>query len=81
MEHTAYADLKAYVEATSRKHTEIAADLGCDPSMVSHVVAGNKPLSRRMAIKLFRERGVRIGPLVNATDEEIDTLERFEVAA
>lgn len=69
--------LNDYIASSGAKLSDIAADMGCDPSFVSHIRSGNKPLPTGAAIKLWRARGVKVGPIAAATDEEIAVLARF----
>jgi hypothetical protein len=60
------------------KPSELAKEAGISVPFASQVISGIKPLPRSLAIRIFRWRGVKLGPIANATDEEIDVLERFE---
>lgn len=53
---------------------EIAADWGCTDTFVSHVRNGSKPLPLVKAIRTFRARKIKIGPLVGKTPAEIAAL-------
>ena len=75
--HVLAMTLAEYVTASEAKLSDLAADLGCDPSFVSHIRSGAKPLPTSAAIRLYRVRGVKLGPISNATDEEIEVLARF----
>lgn len=55
----------------------LASRVGCDKSYLSHVLAGRKSLYRPVAIRIFREFGVKLGPIAEASDDEIAALERF----
>lgn len=60
------------------KPTELAGLLDISQPYATQLIRQDRPWTRRLAIALYRKRGVRVGPLVGATDEEIDVLERFE---
>jgi hypothetical protein len=44
---------------------------------MTRVMKGERSLSRGAAIKLFQVRGIKLGPIANASDDEIDVLERL----
>ena len=46
----------------------------------SMVLNGHKKMPRRLAIKIYRWNGQKLGPIADATDDEIAVLERFEAA-
>jgi F420-0:gamma-glutamyl ligase-like protein len=58
--------------------SELAKELAISVPYASQLLSGARKWPRLMAIKIFRERGVRVGELIDATDTEIDVLERFE---
>jgi len=60
------------------KPTELAAMLSISVAYASHILKGERPWTKALAISVFRQTGARVGPLVGASDEEIDVLERFE---
>lgn len=49
-------------------------------SYASMILAGERSLKLPLAIEIFRRTGHKLGPIATASDEEIDTLERFPVA-
>jgi len=48
---------------------------GVSASYASQLSRSVRKPSQRLAIKLYRETGVKLGPIANATDSEIDALE------
>ncbi len=50
---------------------------GISPSYASMILNGKRPCPPEMAIKVYRQTGQRIGPLEQATIEEISVLEKF----
>lgn len=72
--------LKAYLETEGVTQVDVAAIVGCDQSFISKVCADDrpKPFPRRLAIKLYRAKGVKVEPIAEASDDEIAVLERFE---
>jgi plasmid maintenance system antidote protein VapI len=69
--------LAEYVAASKAKQSELALDMGCSASFVSYICSGEKPLPVASAIRLYRKRGVKLGAISEATDEEIEVLARF----
>ena len=63
------------------KPQELVDATGVSTGFASLVVRGVKPLPRRIAIKFWRGTGQKIGPIANATDAEIQVLEKFEERA
>ena len=51
--------------------------LGVSKSYSSELASGRREPSKDLAIRIFRGIGVKLGPIKNATDEEIDVLERM----
>ena len=47
----------------------------------SQILKGVRTPPQAMAIRIFRATGHKIGPIANASDEEIAVLERFSGAA
>jgi hypothetical protein len=64
--------------AASFTTSELALAMGISRPFASQVLTGVKPMPRALAIRIFRWRGVKLGPIAAATDEDIDVLERFE---
>lgn len=62
-----------------RTHTLKAADLqalGISKPYAHQIVRGDKP-SVKMALRILRGTGVKLGPLSGLTDEEIAVLEKM----
>lgn len=55
--------------------------VGISQSYASMILTGERKLQLPLAIEIFRKTGHKLGPVEKATDEEIDTLEQFPVAA
>lgn len=70
MESTPHVRPKDFADAT-----------GVTNGFASLVLRGTKPMPIRLAIKFFRQRDIKLGPIAHATDEEIDVLEKFEERA
>ena len=57
--------------------TELAKALSISAPYASQILSGKRDLSREMAIRLFRATGDKLGPIAEATDEEIEVLSSF----
>jgi hypothetical protein len=55
----------------------LARDVGCHRSYITRAAKGDRQLSTAAAIKIWRARGVKLGPIASATDPEIKVLERL----
>jgi plasmid maintenance system antidote protein VapI len=47
----------------------------------SQILKGVRTPTQSMAIRIYRATGKKFGPIMEATDAEIDVLERFQGAA
>lgn len=54
--------------------TDLATKIGADRSYLSHVLNGTKKASLKVAVSIFEETGIRIGPLVGKTGADIKAL-------
>lgn len=61
--------------------TELARAAGISVPYASQILSGVKPLHCGLAIKIWDAFRVKLGPISEATDEEIAVLRRFAVAA
>lgn len=57
--------------------TDLAGKLGVSVAYASQLLSGARKPSLELAIRLFDKAGVQLGPLVGATDEEIETLRKL----
>lgn len=76
----AYIDGLAQLNHFARRESKIAAlmaQAGCSYSYAAKMLGGDRPITIPVAISVFRSSGERIGPLEQATDHEIDILEKF----
>lgn len=60
------------------KPTVLSDMLGISVPYASQLLSGSRGWTRALAIKAYRVSGVKIGPIAEATDDEINVLERFE---
>lgn len=63
------------------KPTALAEFLSISTPYASQLLSGQRPWPRALAIAAYRKAGVKLGPIAQATDEEIEILERFERTA
>lgn len=57
--------------------TDLAAKLNVSVAYASQLLSGARKPSLELALRFFDEAGVKLGPLVGATHEEIATLRRL----
>jgi transcriptional regulator with XRE-family HTH domain len=57
--------------------TDLAAKLEVSVAYASQLLSGARIPSLELALRFFDKGGVKLGPLVGATDEEIATLRRL----
>ncbi len=63
------------------KPTALADLLSISMPYASQLLGGSRPWPKALAIAAYRKTGVKLGPIAEATDDEIDVLERFEKSA
>ena len=61
--------------------TRLAEAIGISQSYASQLLSGARPISAAQAIKAYRATGVRLSPIAEATEAEIEVLERFTPGA
>ena len=61
--------------------TDFASAVGISIPYASQLLNGSRPWPRKIALTAYRKLGVKLGPIADATDEEIAVLERFEPSA
>lgn len=69
------------METLPDKPTPLAKLLSISTPYASQLLSGNRPWPQSLAIAAYRKTGVKIGPIAQATDDEIDVLERFDPRA
>lgn len=63
--------------ATQDSLAAIARRVGKTRFYLSHVQHGRRAVSKPLAVKVWREFGVKLEPYAQATDEELETFERY----
>ena len=66
---------------TKLRPTDLAAALDCSLPYASQLLSGARKVSQGRAIRIYDLTGHKIGPIETATDEEIELLRKFAVAA
>jgi transcriptional regulator with XRE-family HTH domain len=56
---------------------DLHGELGVSKGHASEILRGEAAPSQKLALRIYRRFGVKLGPLVHATKTEIETLERF----
>lgn len=69
------------MEELPTKPTPLAAMLDISVPYASALLSGARPWTRPLAIAAYRKTGEKLGPIADASDEDIDVLERFEQPA
>lgn len=64
-------------EPETIRPTDLAAKLSVSVAYASQLLSGARVPSLELALRLFDRAGVKLGPLVGATDEEIATLRKL----
>jgi plasmid maintenance system antidote protein VapI len=68
-------------EPKSIRPTDLATALECSVAYASQLLSGARQITLPRAFKILDATGRKLGPLADATDEEIETLRRFAEAA
>jgi transcriptional regulator with XRE-family HTH domain len=64
-------------QTQSMRPTDLAAKLNVSVAYASQLLGKKRIPSLELAVRIFDAAGIKLGPLVGATDEEIDTLRRL----
>ncbi len=64
-----------------RSPTKLAKALDISVPYASQLLSGVRPADLTMAARVYAATGYRIGPLENATPDELAAIERFGAAA
>jgi hypothetical protein len=79
-DHMAALPQASSPESYGRPKGQIAAlmdALKCSYSYASKMLNGHRPITIPVALRVFRQSGVLVGPLSDATETEIDVLEKY----
>jgi transcriptional regulator with XRE-family HTH domain len=61
----------------SVRPTDLAAKLNVSVAYASQLLSGTRKPSLGLALRFYDTAGIKLGPLVGATDEEIATLRKL----
>lgn len=61
--------------------TKLARSCSISVPHASLILAGKKVPSHGLAVRIFRATGIKMGPIVDASEEEIAVLERFHATS
>jgi ribosomal protein S11 len=64
--------------ATGRSFSQIGRALGISSVHIARAFRGEPCVGNATLIRIWRETGVKLGRIADATDDEIRVLERFE---
>jgi transcriptional regulator with XRE-family HTH domain len=73
--NVAFCKYRDMQNASSNEIAERLRAAGVSASYASQLSRSVRKPSQRLAIRLYREAGVKLGPIANATDDEISALE------
>jgi hypothetical protein len=69
------------MQTLPEKPTALADMLSISIPYASQLLGNKRPWTLPLAIAVFRKTGTKLGPIVDATEDEIAVLARFEKAA
>lgn len=67
----------AVASNTERAVAERLRSIGISESYASQLARNIRKPSQPLAIRIFRQTGLKLGPIARATDEDIEALERL----
>jgi hypothetical protein len=70
-------DAVTFIEHSELSDSDLAERYGFARSYWTHIRNGDRPLSKRMALAIWRLDRVKVGPLAGLSDADFDTLERL----
>jgi hypothetical protein len=59
-------------------HAEVGRKVGLSRFYLWRIQHGERPMTRKIALKIWREYGAKLEPISDATDEELEVLARYE---
>jgi hypothetical protein len=80
--HFASCDKKSFAVSKGMideiKTSELAEVLGISQPYASQIKGGTRAMTTRLALILFKKRGIKVGPLSGVATRDINALARFE---
>jgi len=62
---------------TNLTPTKLAASVGISLPYASQILNGRRACPQGLAVRIYRATGIKLAPITEATDAEIEVLERF----
>lgn len=66
---------------TQLSDVQVAAALGCSRAYPTQMRLGMRPITLEVAVTLYSRTGEKAGPILGATDAELETLVKYVLAA
>lgn len=60
---------------------ELAREIGMDRTLLTKILNGKRPMSLPVALSIFELKGLRLGPISNASPNDIRAMRRALAAA
>jgi hypothetical protein len=73
-------DTASFIKRTGLNDVQLAARYGFDRSYWAHVRHGDRPLSKNMALAIWRLDKAKVGPLSTLNDADVAVLARIAPA-
>lgn len=73
--------LQEYLSANNQTPSAFARVVGVNRSYIHRVLKGEQPLSRKVALTVWRNCEIKIGPLSDISDADVRALARIEAQA
>jgi hypothetical protein len=70
-------DVATFIKNSGLSDHQLAARYGFDRSYWAHVRLGDRPLSKRMALAIWRRDQEKVGPLAGISDSDVAVLDRL----
>lgn len=68
--------LQAWLDETGSKVSDLAKRVSCSDVHIYRICNDDPRVSTELAVRIFRETGVRVGPLRNVEDAEVEIIAR-----
>jgi plasmid maintenance system antidote protein VapI len=67
-----------FIKDRGLSHAEVGRQVGHSRIYLWRIQHGDRPMPRKLALKIWRTFGAKVEPIADATDEELEVLARFE---
>lgn len=68
--------LQTWLDDNGVTMNELGKRVGCSGVHIGRICDDDPPVSTALAVRIFRETGVRVGPLRNVEDAEVEIIAR-----